>query len=157
MSYQTASKPGWKYQNFLPPPCSGIVPFMPALFSKAPSSVLSSRRRTWQPTPVFLPGESQGRGSLVVCRLWGGTESDTTEATEQECPVLAHSFSLAHRLPLRVKSCMYLVSTKGFYTFWMGSRKVILFVYFCVCLIVWLRVIPYKFLHPNPKENFQTI
>ena len=41
-------------------------------------------RRKWQPTPVFLPGESQGRGSLVGCRLWGRTESDTTEATEQQ-------------------------------------------------------------------------
>jgi len=38
-------------------------------------------RRKWQPTPVFLPGESRGRGSLVGCRLWGHTESDTTEAT----------------------------------------------------------------------------
>ena len=38
-------------------------------------------RRKWQPTPVFLPGESQGQGSLVGCRLWGRTESDTTEAT----------------------------------------------------------------------------
>ena len=38
-------------------------------------------RRKWQPTPVFLPGESQGRGSLVGCHLWGRTESDTTEAT----------------------------------------------------------------------------
>jgi len=38
-------------------------------------------RRKWQPTPVFLPGESQGRGSLVGCSLWGHTESDTTEAT----------------------------------------------------------------------------
>ena len=37
-------------------------------------------RRKWQPTPVFLPGESQGRGSLVGCRLWGRTELDTTEA-----------------------------------------------------------------------------
>ena len=35
-------------------------------------------RRKWQPTPVFLPGESQGRGSLVGCRLWGHTELDTT-------------------------------------------------------------------------------
>ena len=41
-------------------------------------------RRKWQPTPVFLPGESQGRGSLVHCRLWGRTESDTTEATYQQ-------------------------------------------------------------------------
>ena len=38
-------------------------------------------RRKWQPTPVFLPGESQGQGSLVGRRLWGCTESDTTEAT----------------------------------------------------------------------------
>ena len=28
-------------------------------------------RRKWQPTPMSLPGESQGRGSLVGCRLWG--------------------------------------------------------------------------------------
>ena len=38
-------------------------------------------RRKWQPTPVFLPGESQGRWSLVGCHPWGRTESDTTEAT----------------------------------------------------------------------------
>ena len=38
-------------------------------------------RRKWQPTPVFLPGESQEWGSLVGCCLWGHTESDTTEAT----------------------------------------------------------------------------
>ena len=41
-------------------------------------------RKKWQPTPVFLPGESHGRGSLVGCRLWGRTESDTTEATQQQ-------------------------------------------------------------------------
>ena len=41
-------------------------------------------RRTWQPTPAFLPGESQGWGSLVGCRLWGRTESDTTEVTLQQ-------------------------------------------------------------------------
>ena len=36
-------------------------------------------RRQWHPTPVFLPGESQGRGAWWA--LWGLTESDTTEAT----------------------------------------------------------------------------
>ena len=41
-------------------------------------------RRQWQPTPVFLPGESQGRGSLVGFRLWGHTNSDMTEATWQQ-------------------------------------------------------------------------
>ena len=38
-------------------------------------------RRKWQPTPVFLSGESQGWGSLVGCHLWGHTESDMTEVT----------------------------------------------------------------------------
>ena len=38
-------------------------------------------RRKWQPTPVFLPGESQGWGSLLGCRLWGRTGLDTIEVT----------------------------------------------------------------------------
>jgi len=38
-------------------------------------------RRKCQPTPVFLPGESQGRGSLVGCHLCRCTESDTTEVS----------------------------------------------------------------------------
>ena len=41
----------------------------------------ATRRRQWQPTPVLLPGKSQGQRSLVGCHLWGRTESDTTEAT----------------------------------------------------------------------------
>ena len=38
-------------------------------------------RRKWQPTPAFLPGESQGQRGLVGCCLWGRTELDTTEVT----------------------------------------------------------------------------
>ena len=50
-------------------------------------------RRKWQPTPVFLPGESQGRGNLVGCHLWGHTESDTTEAaTQQQQQLLFYPF-----------------------------------------------------------------
>ena len=41
-------------------------------------------RRQWQPTPGFLPGESQGQGSLVGCCLWGRTESDMIEVTQQQ-------------------------------------------------------------------------
>ena len=44
-------------------------------------STLIHWRRKWQPTPVFLPGESHGRRSLVGCSPWGHTESDTTEVT----------------------------------------------------------------------------
>ena len=40
--------------------------------------------RKWQPIPMFLPGEFQGQGSLVGCRLWGCTELDTTEVTQQQ-------------------------------------------------------------------------
>ena len=47
-------------------------------------SFSGSKQPKWQPTPISLPGESQGRGSLVGCRLWGRTESDMTEATEQQ-------------------------------------------------------------------------
>ena len=52
--------------------------------------------RKWQPTPVFLPGESQRRGSLVGCRLWGHTESDMTEVTQQQQHV--HWVGNAHPL-----------------------------------------------------------
>ena len=61
-------------------------------------------RRKWQPTPVFLPGESQGRGNLVACRLWGRTELDTTEATwqQQQGPgKVQHCHS--HKIEKRVK------------------------------------------------------
>ena len=36
-------------------------------------------RRKWQPTPVFLPGESHGQRSLVGYSRWGRKESDMTE------------------------------------------------------------------------------
>ena len=48
-------------------------------------------RRKWQPTPVFSPGESQGRGSLMGCRLWGRTESDTRLKRLSSSSSCAHS------------------------------------------------------------------
>ena len=62
----------------------GRLPFMGSLraghnLATSLSLLTFMHWRTWQPTPVFLPGESQGRGSLVGCRLWGCRESDTTE------------------------------------------------------------------------------
>ena len=48
--------------------------------------------RKWQPTPVFLPGESQGWGSLVGCHLWGGTELDTTAADRIESLERTHTY-----------------------------------------------------------------
>ena len=40
---------------------------------------LKSRRRNWQPTPVFLPGESHGQRKLAGYNPWGLKELDTTE------------------------------------------------------------------------------
>ena len=40
-----------------------------------------SKITKWQPTPVFLLGESHGQRILVGCSSWGCTELDTTEAT----------------------------------------------------------------------------
>ena len=40
---------------------------------------LRLQRRPWHPTPVLLPGKSQGRRSLVGCSPWGREESDMTE------------------------------------------------------------------------------
>ena len=42
-------------------------------------------RRAWQPTPVFLPGESHGQGSFTDYSPWSRKESDTTEVTEHPC------------------------------------------------------------------------
>ena len=42
-------------------------------------------RRKWQPTPVFLPGEFHGLGSLAGYSLWGHKESNTTEVTQHAC------------------------------------------------------------------------
>ena len=51
-------------------------------------------RRKWQPTPVFLSGESQGQGSLVGCRLWGRTESDTTESDLAAAAAAVHFYCI---------------------------------------------------------------
>ena len=58
------------------------------------------RRRQWRPTPVFLPGESQGRGSLVGCRLWGRTELDMTAdlaAAAAAMVINSYSFHLSEK------------------------------------------------------------
>ena len=65
----------------------GFEKFQPALLTSHSENLhpLTTSKmqagRKWQPTPVFLPGESQGQRSLVGCRLWGHTESDTTAVT----------------------------------------------------------------------------
>ena len=70
-------------------------------------------RRKWQPTPMFLPGESQGRGSLVGRCLWDHTESDTTEVTQQQQQqrlMMLNIFSHVYSLMADLKSLVILTS-----------------------------------------------
>ena len=60
-------------------PCIGKIPW----------------RRKWQPTPVFLPGESHGQRSLVGYRPWGCKESDATEHR--------HAHTYTHMRPRKTK------------------------------------------------------
>ena len=73
------SSPGpWSLQVIIQ--CINRVPKLGDMTSLSLFTFMHWRRK-WQPTPVFLPGESQGRWSLMGCHLCGRTESDTTEAT----------------------------------------------------------------------------
>ena len=77
-------------------------------------------RRQWQPTPVLLPGESQGQRSLVSCCLWGRKESNTTEVTwrqEQQILLKGLNLHLKDILPytsrvvqecIQIKICVYI-------------------------------------------------
>ena len=73
-------------------------------------------RRKWQPTPVLLPGESQERGRLVGCRLWGCTESDTTEVTQQQC-TLSRARILYEQLCFCVLYCTALYGVQEYSSF----------------------------------------
>ena len=57
-------------------------------------------RRKWQPTPLFLPGESQGRGILVGCRLWGCTELDMTRDLAAAAAAAGDKRRLTYKMPL---------------------------------------------------------
>ena len=75
-------------------------------------------RRKWQPTPVFLPRESQRQMSPVGCHLWGHTESDTTAATKHQqqhfiwtSMMYPDSTSIKKTTKPTADSCWYLVET----------------------------------------------
>ena len=53
-------------------------------------------RRKWQPTPVFLPGESHGQRSLVGYNQWGCKESDTIEHTYTRTHTHTHTYTYTH-------------------------------------------------------------
>ena len=87
-------------------------------------------RRKWQPTPVFLPGESQGRGSLVGCHLWGRTESDMTEAIKQASKVFLFVLNVEYLLYTKTREreretefvCFLQWERKGFTVYTQKSK-----------------------------------
>ena len=75
-------------------------------------------RRKWQPTPVFLPGESQGQRSLVGCRLWGHTELDMTEWISRELiKNKEQSFVLLYHSSPKTKTFCWLVCSDRYSVF----------------------------------------
>ena len=80
-------------------------------------------RRKWQPTPAFLPGESQGRGSLVGCCLWGRTESEMTEATLAAPAAWLYWSSQKVRLDFSLR-CYIMEKSKQ--TFWATQYKMLI-------------------------------
>ena len=70
-------------------------------------------RRKWQPTPAFLPGESQGRRSLVGCRLWGRTELDITEGTQQQQSLQYSSLKCLYQAVLSISSQFFVSKFVG--------------------------------------------
>ena len=86
-------------------------------------------RRKWQPTPVILPGDSQGRGSLVGCRLWGPTELDTTEATWQHFCIL-HGNTLWFKFFPTVGRHMIFVTSAYCPEFRVSTKSLYLLIYY---------------------------
>ena len=74
--------------------------------------------RKWQPTPVFLTGESQGWGSLVGCHLRGRTESDTTEVTAAVYISLPCCSSQAFRFVYHWPQLFSITSGNGNLRYW---------------------------------------
>jgi len=93
----------------------------------------------WNVIWVFLPGESQGWGSLVGCRLWGHTESDTTEVTAAAAPY--HKRCIWEKVS---KLCTFLLSHQRFKLFSFSNHF----------LCPHRRILP-NFSHRLPVQDFE--
>ena len=67
--------------------------------------------RTWQPTPVFSPGEAHGQRSLAGCSPWGHKESDTTEQLKHTCSKLTEQ-QIGRNTELLSFDCFKNISSK---------------------------------------------
>ena len=106
-------------------------------------------RRKWQPTPVFLPGESQGQGSLVGCCLWGHrVRHDWSDLAVAAAAIL---------MMLNIFSCVCWPSVcilgKNIYS---GPLPLFNWVVFIFCWAIWVICICW-ILTPNQIYDLQII
>ena len=100
-------------------------------------------RRKWQPTPVFLPGESQGWGSLVGCHLWGHrVEHDWSD-------LAAASVQKTMRLFVIKTRCTQVLSNSEV-TYLKEGRETFIVKFLCLRL-----VIAFTFSHKSKKSIFE--
>ena len=115
-------------------------------------------RRKWWPTPVFLPGESERRGRLVGCRLWGHTELNDWSDLAAAATIHATSVYLRNnvknaitKLPFKyIYICVYVcILTIFLYWFvacsvkinsWELKKDFLLSIFFFTFKLVWHRV-----------------
>ena len=81
-------------------------------------------RRKWQPTPVFLSGESQGWGSLVGCRLWGRTVGHNWSDLAAAASLIAiDSLNLAQKVTSQDKNYILQPPLQLIVATWQNSRQ----------------------------------
>ena len=82
-------------------------------------------RRQWHPTPVLLPGESQGWGSLVGCHLWGLTKLHMTEATQQQQQQHGITIFKNYKIwkKIRIKHVIQHITTKYYSENYLSTRS----------------------------------
>ena len=113
---------------------------------------ICQQRRQWQPTPVFLNGESQGWGSLVGCCLQGRTELDMTKVTQQQqcvCQIQALNSPSQHFLLITIN--LFLTSVILF-LFLINNLKMSNSVGFIACTMLYnyhICLVPKHLLHPK--------
>ena len=98
-------------------------------------------RRKWQPTPLFLPGESQGRGSLVGCCLWGrrvGHDwSDlAVAANPEQCVCVLETANNSQESHLCSHLIFILIFLMLHNTIFISFASFISFIYFCLLLLL---------------------
>ena len=122
-------------------------------------------RRKWQPTPVFLPGESQGWGSLVGC-VYGVAQSQTrlkrlsSSSSSSPCIYVPHLYSFTYKNPI-VKCCHILRYWEMHFNKWIWGITIQLltlssaytFVIYNLLLWEWVRIFPWVQLVENGKGD----